>query len=354
MKRNILIATWLVTALIFAEINSVYAGNPDRQGEAGAYELILNPWAKGAGLHTLTTSMESGVSAMRINVAGLARINNTQLSVSHAIYLQGTSINMNAIGFAQKLGDRGTLGISLMSMDFGDIPITTVNTPEGNGTTFSPSFFNIGLAYAHTFENKVSVGILVRGVSESISDLSAFGLALDAGVQYVTGPKDNFKFGVSLRNIGSAMKFGGEGLAFQDDAPNDNLSYSFTANQRAADFELPSLLHIGLSYDFYLAEMHRLTAVGNFTANSFSRDLLGLGMEYSFRELFFLRGAYRVEAKNSDESTIQGDVYSGFSAGAGVYVGMSRKNDNEFQIDYAYRQTNPFSGTHNISLTFDL
>ena len=27
------------------------AGNPDRQGEAGAYELLMNPWARSAGLH---------------------------------------------------------------------------------------------------------------------------------------------------------------------------------------------------------------------------------------------------------------------------------------------------------------
>lgn len=32
------------------------AGNPDRQGEAGAYELTLNPWARSAGLHSLTTA----------------------------------------------------------------------------------------------------------------------------------------------------------------------------------------------------------------------------------------------------------------------------------------------------------
>ena len=353
MKRNILISTLLLATFFLLELPGGKAGNPDRQGEAGAYELILNPWAKSAGLHTLTTSMESGINAMRINVAGLARIRTTQVAVSHARYLQGTGINMNAIGLAQKLGDNGTLGISLMSLDFGDIPVTTTDVPEGNGTTFSPSFFNIGIAYAHTFENKVSVGILVRGVSESISDLSAFGMALDAGVQYVTGPKDNFKFGVSLRNIGSTMRFGGEGLAFQNEAPNDNLSYSFTANQRAADFELPSLLHIGLSYDFYLAQMHRLTTLGNFTANSFSRDIIGGGLEYAFRELFFLRAAYRVEVSAQDSQILK-DVYTGLSAGAGVYVGLSRKNENEVQIDYAYRQTNPFGGTHNISLTFDL
>jgi hypothetical protein len=339
--------------MVFGFSANMFAGNPDRQGEAGAYELMLNPWARSAGLHTLTTSMTTGVDAMRINPAGVSRINSTQFMVSHARYLQGSTVNMNAIGLAQKMGENGAIGISLMAMDFGDILVTTVDQPEGDGTTFSPSFFNIGLSYSHTFENKVSVGILVRGISESIASISAFGLALDAGVQYVTGPKDNFKFGVSLRNIGGAMRFGGEGLSFQGESPNNNLSYEFTANQRAAKFELPSMLNIGLSYDFYAAESLRLTAIGNFTANSFARDIVGAGVEFSFRELFFLRGAYRVEMNTGDE-TIGPSAYTGLSAGAGVYVDVSRNNDTQFQIDYAYRASNPFAGTHNISVTFDL
>jgi hypothetical protein len=197
------------------------------------------------------------------------------------------------------------------------------------------------------------VGVLVRAVSETIASVSAFGVGFDAGVQYVTGPKDNFKFGVSMRNIGLPMKFGGEGLSFQGEAPNDNLNYDLTLNQRAAQFEIPSLLHIGVSYDFYPAEDHRLTILGNFTANSFSRDIVGGGAEYAFREMFFVRGAYRVEFGNQD-SPIMGDVYTGLAGGFGVYVNPSRRNENEMQIDYAYRATNPFSGTHNITLKFNL
>ena len=50
----------------------VHAGNPDRQGEAGAHELLINPWARSAGLHTLNTSSIMGVEAMRLNIAGLS------------------------------------------------------------------------------------------------------------------------------------------------------------------------------------------------------------------------------------------------------------------------------------------
>jgi hypothetical protein len=158
--------------------------------------------------------MVYGVEAMQINIAGLSRINKTEFVIGHTRLFEGTGIRLNSLGLAKKMGEHGAFGISLMAMDFGDIQVTTTDVPEGTGATYSPNFFNLGLSYSHTFAQKVSVGILLRGISESIADVNAFGFAIDAGVQYVTGAKDNFKFGVSLRNMGSPMKFSGEGLSF--------------------------------------------------------------------------------------------------------------------------------------------
>ena len=333
----------------------VEAGNPDRQGEAGAYELLMNPWARSAGLHTMSTSMIRGVEALRLNPSGLSRIGGTtEVLIGHSRYLQGTDIKMNAFGFGQKVGKNGTFGISLMSLDMGDIEVTTTDQPAGTGATFSPNFFNLGISYAHLFENKISVGITFRAISESISDVSAFGFALDAGVQYVTGPADNFKFGISLRNIGSRMSFGGQGLSFPTRNPEGVLSYDITVNQRSAQFELPSVLNIGMSYDFNLDQDSRFTILGNFTANSFARDQIGGGMEYSLKDMFMIRAAYKVEMGLSAERNFEQSVYSGLSAGVSLEVPTKKDSANSFGIDYAYRATSPFSGTHNISVRFSL
>jgi len=349
-------------ALVGTLYQPAFAGNPDRQGEAGAAQLLLNPYAKSAGLHTMTTSMVQGPEAMRINIAGLSRINKTEVNLSYGSYLTGTDIGLNAIGLAQKVGKSGAIGISLMSIDFGDIRLTTTDQPEGNGTTFSPSFFNLGVGYSHTFENKVSVGILFRGVSESITDVNSFGLAIDAGVQYVTGENDNFKFGISLRNIGSRMKYGGEGLSTQGPAPESDGSYNLTYSQRAADFELPSMLNIGLSYDFLIGENHRITPLANFTSNSFSQDQVGGGLEYSMNDFFMVRAGYRYEFGSEDE--IEAPIYTGLAAGATIAVPLGKdraKTDTEeakmaprLSIDYAYRDTKIWDGTHNIGIRISL
>jgi len=345
MKKNIYI--FLISIL---SISVAFAGNPDRQGEAGATELLLNPWARSAGLHSMSTMSVSGVEAMRINVAGLSRINKGEFQISNARLYEGSTLGMNSLGFVTKVGDNGALGISLVAMDFGDIAVTTTNQPEGTGATYSPSFFHLGLGYSYTYENKISVGMLVRAISETLPDVSASGFSIDAGVQYVSGENDNFRLGISLRNIGSAMEFGGEGLSYQADAEDPVINYTLTVDQRAEDFELPSMLNIGVSYDFYFAEQYFLRGLANFTSNAFARDDFGLGAEFYFNNIVVLRGAYKFAMGEVDG--IGDNLYTGLAAGVSIDVPLKRASNRVVGIDYAYRTTNPFRGTHNFALRF--
>lgn len=341
--------TFLVLAICLCFTDTAEAGNPDRQGEAGAGQLLMNPWARSAGLHTMTTSFAGGVEAMRINPAGVVRVQNTEFLFANTRYFEGTDIALNAFGFAKKVGKNGAFGVSLMSVDLGDIPITTEEQPEGTGATFSPSLFNLGLNYAHIFENKVSVGITARVVSESTADISAFGFAIDAGVQYVTGPQDNFKFGISLRNVGTPMKFTGQGLALQAENPGP-IPYDLTLFQRPQQFELPSVLNIGGSYDFVINPKHRVTVVGNFTSNSFSRDEIGGGVEYAFNSMVMLRGGYKYTLGSQLNGGVEAPIYSGVSGGLSIEVPFRRGGTTKFGIDYAYRHTRIWNGTHNIGV----
>ena len=67
---------------MFFHVEALVAGNPDRQGEAGANELLFNPWARSAGLHSMNTASIMGVEAMRLNIAGLARVPGTELLIA--------------------------------------------------------------------------------------------------------------------------------------------------------------------------------------------------------------------------------------------------------------------------------
>lgn len=329
----------------------LFGGNPDRQGEAGAYELIMNPWARSAGLHTINTAGIMGVEALRLNPAGVSRIDGTELLIGHTIYLAGTDIGMNAAGIAQKVGENGTFGLSIMALDIGDINVTTTESPEGTGATFSPNFVNIGLSYAHLFENKISVGVTLRGISESTTDLQAFGFAIDAGVQYVTGDNDEFKLGISLRNVGSPMTFKGEGLSRQVEVGGALATNTNTVENRGASFELPSVLNIGLSYDIILPAENKLTIIGNFTSNSFSEDQFGIGAEFSLGSVFQLRAAYKYTNDSTEDSSIDASpVYTGLAAGLSVILPFKKGGEDKFGIDYAYRASNPWNGSHSMAI----
>ncbi len=341
----------VILLLAIAQIS--FAGNPDRQGEAGATQLLLNPWARSAGLSAMTTANIAGVEALRLNVAGLVRApGRTQIMGSHARYFEGTGVAMNALGLAQKVGSSGAFGVSIMTMDFGDIPVTTEDFPDGTGATFSPLFFNMAISYAHEFENKVSVGLAVRIVSEGLANVNANGIGIDAGVQYVTGDNDEFKFGISLRNVGTPMKYKGDGLTQSLQSPNPDVDGDLSFFTRSNQFDMPSLLNIGASYDFIINPKHRITLVGNFTSNTFYEDQIGGGVEYVFNDMFMLRGGYKYELDTDAE--VQQSVYNGVSAGASVQVPFNKEKGSNFGIDYAYRHTNLWSGTHNISIRFDL
>lgn len=328
------------------------AGNPDRQGEAGANQLLINPWARSAGLHSMYTSGVSGTEAMYLNVAGLSRIQKTQITLGHARYI--ADINMNAISFGQRVGKGGgAFGISLISMDLGEFLSTTEDVPGGSGATFSPSYFNMGVSYSHLFSNKVSVGVTFKFVNESISNVGARAIALDAGVQYVTGEHDNFKFGISLRNVGSKMKFTGEGLSSPRPNPNQTWEYPVTYYERSAEFELPSQLNIGFSYDWLLGKTNRLSLIGNFTSNAFSRDQVGGGLEFNLGKNFALRGGYKAELGTpvgSTEATLDNGISGGFTASMPVKKG----SDTRLSIDYSFRNTSIYSGIHSIGLRLDL
>lgn len=343
MKKLYFILLLMVSVL---SAGTVLAGNPDRQGEAGANQLLINPWARSAGLHSLNTSSVTGSEALYLNVAGLGRIKSTELNISHTRYMEGAGIGINALGFARRIG-KGTFGVSLMSMDMGELEFTTENTPGGTGTTFSPSFFNMGLSYAHVFSNKVSVGVTAKMVSESANSVAARAIALDAGVQYVTGENDEFKFGISLRNVGSKMRFSGEGLSTSLPNPGPNFPYNNIYYNRSAPYELPSQLNIGASYDFLFGRMAALSLIGNFTSNAFARDQAGLGLEFRYKEFFALRTAYKYEF---DSNEVERTLDNGLAAGLSFAFGAKKGSNTRFAIDYGYRSTFVYRGIHNLGI----
>ena len=215
MKKNI--ATLIIAV---GTVFTAVAGNPDRAGSAGAGHLLVNPWARSAGMGYSAMASINGIEASFNNVAGLAFVNKTELLFSSSNYLVGTGIKLNAFGFGQRVGESGVLGLSVTNMNFGDLEITEEDLPEGGIGSFSPTYTNIGMSYAKAFSNSIYGGITVRLISEAIYNVRSQGVSFDAGIRYVTGENDNIRFGISLRSVGPPMRYRGDGMTITATIPN--------------------------------------------------------------------------------------------------------------------------------------
>ncbi|NLA24991.1 MAG: PorV/PorQ family protein [Bacteroidales bacterium] len=370
MKKFLGIVSLLILAGMLMMPTQAFAGNEQRAGSAGASELLINPWAQSSGWGDANVAYVMGLEGMYQNVAGLAFTRKTELMFNNTQWLVGSGIAINSFGLAQKVGEAGVIGIGVMSMNFADIEITTPELPEGGIGNFKPSYSNIQLAYAREFSNSIYGGISVKMISEGIANASSSGFAIDAGIQYVTGlgrdkagnrKRDNLRFGIAMKNVGSTMKFKGDGMAFTGIVPNGT---SMTLEHRSQEFELPSLIKIGLSYTINLdakvdeeneevISNHHLTIAGNFTANSFTKDQFHFGLEYGFMNILYLRGGYIYESGLFDEAN-RATALTGPTAGMSVQIPMNKENKSVIAVDYSYRFTNPFRGIHTFGLRVTL
>ena len=353
----------IILSIILSASTILFAGNPDRIGQAGATQLNINGWGRSSGWGWASVSNASGLEAMYTNIGGLAYTQNTEIIFSRTAWLTGSDININTFGFAQNLGGNGVLGVSIMSYDIGDIPITTVEQPDGGLGTYKPTFTNISAAFSKQFTREISGGVGFKIFSEAITNVKAQGVALDAGIQYITTFKkdqklkqEDVKFGVSLKNIGPDARYAGDGLSVK--LQNPNTENTSTVNQRAAKFNLPTLMNISASYDMRLDKndetyFHRLTPAFTFTNNAFSSNQFTVGAEYGYKSLFQLRTGYAYEDGITSYET-RTNAFTGIMGGFTFEVPVKKDSETTFGLDYSYRHSNPFGGSHTFGVRLNI
>lgn len=377
MKRIYLVSILLILSLISTDL---FAGNWQRAGQAGASQLLVNPWARSSGFGEANVACVTGYESMHLNVAGLAFTKKLEVGFNNSQYFASSGIQVNAAALAVRVGENSVLGAMVDMFNWGEIIRTTENLPEGGIGTFKPGYTVIGLSYAREFSNSIYGGITVKMINEHIDNLSANGFALDAGIQYITGfgkdkagnrNRDNIHFGITMKNVGTTMKYSGDGMSFVGVSPTGT---SMSVENRSQEYELPSLIKIGFSYHIRLAAKideddetvysnHNLAIALNFTSNSFTKDQFHIGLEYSFMEYLFIRAGYTYEKglySVSDCTT----AFSGPSAGITLQAPLKKKEEGAkyglnttsvstrpvIGVDYSYRFTNMLGGVHTFGL----
>lgn len=328
---------------------SVFAGDASRKGTTGAEELLIPVGARSIATGGAFLSNITGLEALYYNPAGLSQGKGTEAMFSFTTYLADIKVSYFAIG--SNLGDFGSLALSVKTLNFGDIPVTTVDVPDGTGATYSPGYITAGVTYAKVITDRVCVGINAKVINETIADVSATGFAVDFGVQYRF--PSNLSIGAAVKNIGTNMSFSGNSLQYSNNLTGGNLG-SPTANYNvpAEEFQLPSYFELSTAYDYNLSEENKLMVGATFRNNNVTDDEIRLGLEYGFRNMFFVRGGYCTSVQSSSGPV--SNINDGFTFGAGVNYSFA--DGMNFILDYSYQQVKEFPNpnhTFTIKLSMD-
>ncbi len=339
----------IVFAVLLVQLmtGSAEAGRGDKAGTSAAPELLIPVGARGIAMGSSLISSVSGIDAIFWNPAGLARTTRgANATFSHMNHLTDIGIDYGAVSIGSPT--LGVIGLSLKSIAFGDIPITTEDQPDGTGEIASTTFITLGATYSRQLADRISVGVTMNYIAERMERVSASGVAFNIGVQYSdVGSIPGLSLGVVVKNFGPAMSYEGSGLLRTGNVDDVNRSGSFY-ELRAADSELPSTMEMGVGYSIKVDNEGSLNIVTSFQNNNFSDDEYKIGGEYAYSEMFFVRAGYASTSQTIPSADNTRNYIYGPTFGAGVRTVV---DDIDIAINYAFLSTLYFSGNHVIEIS---
>jgi len=302
-----------------------FASNVSKVGITAAPFLEIGVGARAIGMGSAFVGSANDASALYWNAAGIARLERPEAILAHTEWI--ADMRFDYAGFVLPLGSFGTIGGSLTSLGMEDMMVQTVDRPEGTGEYFSAGDIAMALTYAFNLTSNFSIGFTGKFIQQHIWKESAWGIALDVGTLFTTGFR-GLRIGASLSNFGTDMKMSGKDLLVYHDIDENRLGNNerIFAELHTESWSLPLHFQIGLAMEMFQDDFHRLTMATDAVHPSDNTESVHLGMEYAFREMFFIRAGYKnLFLKDSEE---------GLTLGGGIW--MRFLGNIQFRLDYAY------------------
>lgn len=321
--KKYLTSSLIVLVFLLTFSGSLYAF--PKVGTTSFQFLEVLTSARGSALGNAFSSMVDNSEAEFYNPAGLTGINNIDLSVGYVNWFLDAAQYSFAAGYY--LDGYGVLGFQAMFTDVGTIEETRVDAlgfqEDGSyngltGRTFRPNSIVVGVSFARDLTDRLSLGVTAKFVHENLVYKSASALAFDGGLLFKTGFR-NIVIDATIRHFGQQVKY-------IDEA-----------------FPLPQTFTIGVS-SFLLSDKDPLIAQSDQHSVRLAYEMVqprdydqqhSVGMEYSFENMFFLRGGYQF---NTDEQS--------WSVGMGLqYDGL--------RVDYSYNDFGQYlNAVHRITIGY--
>lgn len=322
-----------VTAFAFTAASSQVGLNKLAQSTMNFLSVNTSPKASGMG--EAYSVIGVGAEAISFNPAGLCGMQrgvDARIDVMQWI----ADINYFDAKVAVKLGNYGTVGIHLLTVDYGTINGTSLiydyeasiynKGYKDTGPVENVAAYSFGLSYAQFVNTQFSVGGTVKLAGQNLGESTlasgvkknnASKLVFDAGVKYVTGFK-SFSFGMTIRNFASNIK---------REAVDEQLPLSFTLGGSMDLLDIFDPAHAKDSgLEFGVDFLHQ---------NNYS-ERVNLGLEYRLLGALSLRGGYQT---NRDLAS--------WSAGIGFNTTVE---DYAVELNYSYSKFSIFNNVNRFSL----
>lgn len=317
MKKIILI-------LLIALIGNIYGQSKVGTTAAPFLNIAVGPRAIAMGGAFVATSDD--ITSLYWNPAGSANLENNSAMFAYTKWF--ADISYNWAGASVNLGTMGTLGLSLMYLDYGKMEVTTLAEQDGTGEMFSAKDMALGLSYAAKLTDQFSIGGTVKYINQKIWNSSASSVGFDVGVLFLSDIY-GLRIGATITNFGPDMQIDGKDLYVQHDIDpnifgnNDQI----LAKLKTDEYQLPLTFRVGLAMDLFNNDTHKFTVGVDALHPSDNDESVNVGMEYGLYKNIFLRAGYKSLFLNNAEEGLT----LGFGLSYDIAPGL-----NLF-IDYAYQ-----------------
>ncbi len=337
MKKDKIVFILLINLVVYYHIN---AGDT-KVGTSAANFTKIEVGARASALGGAFTSIADDLSSMYWNPAGLTSYNSITVQIEHLDLYAG--INHNFGGLTIPFSNDFIVGLNAVYLTSGDIEITTESDWNGTGQYYDVSNMSLGITVAKKMIERLSVGLNIKYLRESIARNSAESFAVDFGLLLNTDIY-GLNIGMSLTNVGPAMKMSGIDMQFPGEPEYQGLLE--TPSELIGDeWTLPTTFRIGLSTDvignesdFFRSDVSQLlTSVDLSSAVDYDLKA-NIGVEYTYDSRFCIRSGYRL---GYSEST--------FSVGAGLKMILGGLG--LFSLDYSYSYFGVLDGVNRFGIT---
>lgn len=349
--------TAVVACLLAASLLPGLSFGQSKIGTSAAPFLTIGVGCRPQAMGGAFVSISDDVHALYWNPAGIARLNHSEVLLSHSTWLANMAFDY--IGGVVSMGSAGAFGVSTTLLSVGEMEVTTERFQEGTGLKFNSYDLAAAVSYGYKFYDRFSIGVNVKYIHQQIWNETADGMAIDLGTLLIT-PLKGIRLGMNISNFGTKMQMTGRDLMvfYDPDPTKEGNNPNIPAELSTDKWKLPLTMRLGVSGEVIKTDRDRLTLALDWVVPNDNDESLNVGTEYAYKEFFFLRAGYRSMrpalnySKDSGYSIILAprDTGGGPTFGGGVRLGLPA--GIKLEADYAYESYDRLGSIYKYSLGF--